>query len=123
MDYAQYKKLKEEIEAEHKKKLEALELIWRMCQNQNSSDAKDGADRSISTADAIRKVLEGLSGDFSADDIEQGLKDHHVKRVKRIAITNTLHRLVRRGELEIVKKGRGRISGVFRKKLQEASKT
>ena len=122
MDYAQYKKLKEEIEAEHKKKLEALEMVWRMCQNQNHTDAKDGSDRSGSTADAIRKVIAGLSNDFSADDVEQGLKDHHVKRVKRLAITNTLHRLHRRGELEIIRKGQGRMPGIFRPKKQEMSK-
>ena len=122
MDYAQYKKLKEEIEAEYQKKKDALEMVWRMCQKQNGSGVS-GAEHSASTiSDAVRRVIEGLANDFTANDIQQGLKDHSVKGIQRIAITNTIHRLCRRGELEVVKKGRGRMSGVYRKKKQEAGK-
>ena len=123
MDYAQYKQLKDEIEIDHNKKLEALEMVWRMCQKQNGSGAS-GTEHSGSTAsDAIRRVIEGLANDFSANDIQQGLKDHSVKGIQRIAITNTIHRLCRRGELEVVKKGKGRMPGVYRKKKQETNKT
>ena len=123
VDYAQYKQLKDEIEIDHKKKLEALEMVWRMCQKQNGSSASSVEHFGSTTSDAVRRVVEGLANDFTANDIVQGLKDHSVKGVQRIAITNTIHRLCRRGELEVVKKGRGRMAGVYRKKKQEMSKT
>ena len=122
MDYAQYKQLKDKIEIDHKKKLEALEMVWRMCQKQNGSSASGVEHSGSTTSDAVRRVIEGLANDFTANDIVQGLKDHSVKGVQRIAITNTIHRLCRRGELEVVKKGRGRMAGVYRKKKQEMSK-
>ena len=122
MDYAQYKKLKEEIETEYQKKKDALEMVWRMCQKQNGASASGTEHSGSSTSDAVRRVIEGLANDFTANDIQQGLKDHSVKGVQRLAITNTIHRLCRRGELEVVKKGRGRMAGVYRKKKQEVGK-
>ena len=71
---------------------------------------------------AVRAVVEGLSGDFTADDVHRGLKDHGLlegKTVKRISLTNTLHRLHRRGELEVVRKGQGRTPGLYRKKAKQ----
>lgn len=121
MDYAQYKKLKEEIEAEYQKKKDALEMVWRMCQKQNGSNASGGDSSELSTSDVIRRVIEGLANDFTATDIQQGLKDHNVKGIQRLTITNTIHRLCRRGELEVVKKGQGRMAGVYRKKKQETA--
>lgn len=117
MDYAQYKKFKEEIEADYKKKKEALELLWSMYQKSNGAVAFEegnsrGSEGSIS--DAIRKVLSGITGNFSVGDIQQGLIDYGVKGVERLSITNTLHRLYRRKEIAVVEKGQGRRASVYR---------
>lgn len=115
MDYSEYKRLKEEIEAEYQKKKEALEMIWRMSQKHLETVASDGERTNGSIADAIRKVINSLPGDFTADHIQQGLKDHSVRGVGRLGITNTLHRLSKRNEIVVIKKGVGRIPSLYHK--------
>ncbi len=114
MDYAEYKRLKDQIEVEYQKQKDALEMVWRMSQKDNPSSVIDGEQPRITLSDAMRKVINGLAGDFTADDIEEGLKDHNVKDATRLSITNTLHRLSRRGEIVVVKKGIGRLPGTYR---------
>lgn len=123
MDYEEYKRLKEEIEAEYQKKKEALEMIWRMSQKHNGGNVSDGERSNISVSDSIRIVIDSLSGDFTADNIQQGLKDHNVKGANRLLITNTLHRLSRRNEIVVVKKGVGRTPSIYRKSQKVEGKT
>lgn len=122
MDYAQYKKLKEDIENEYRKNLDALDRIWNLSKKMSSSESGERAILSdLSGTDnftkAIRAVIDGLGSEFSVDEIIQGLKDvFGEKEFKRIQITNTLHRLCRKGDYQIVRKGRGRSPGLFGKK-------
>jgi len=115
MNYEEYAKLKEELEAEFKKKMEALEMVWKMCQKSTGTAELKNNNRAYGhIAVAIRKVLETTTVDFSVDYIMDALKAHDIK-VGRLVITNTLHRLARRGELEVVQKGKGRIASIYRK--------
>ena len=124
MDYAQYKKLKEDIEKEYQKNLEALDRIWNLSKKMSSFDIGERtilSDPSIggNFTKAVRAVIEGLGAEFTVDEIVQGLKDvFGEKEFKRIQITNTLHRLCRKGEYHIVRKGKGRSPGLFGKKTQ-----
>lgn len=127
MNYDEYKQLKQDIENEYKRNLEALEMVWRRCKNISTSVSEDTTTTDLNShylenvSGAVRIVVEGLSGEFSADDVKRGLKDHGMlegKEVRRISITNTLHRLFRRGELEVVRKGQGRTPGLYRKKAK-----
>lgn len=115
MDYSEYKRLKDSIESEYKKKLEALEMVWHMSQVQPSEAGNVDEKQKISVSDAIRKVIDGLSGEFSADDVQQGLKDHGFEIKERVQITNTLHRLMRIKEIEVARKGVGRTGSTYRK--------
>lgn len=121
MDYAQYKKLKEDIEKEYRKNLEALERIWNLSKEMSSNGTGERVILSDpSNTDftkAVRTVIEGLSSEFTVDEIVQGLRDvFGEKEIKRIQITNTLHRLCRKGEYVIIHKGKGRSPGIFGKK-------
>lgn len=115
MDYAEYKKLKDSIEAEYKKRIDALEMVWHMSQGQDEVTGISDDKPCLSLSNEIRKVITGLSVEFTANDIEQGLQDHGFGRKKRIQITNTLHRLMRLKELEVVRKGEGRRASTYRK--------
>ena len=121
MTYEEYLKLRKDIEKEYQRNLEALDLTWKRykAMSGQSPDNSDGENPlSEKLSGAVRTVVGGMGQDFTVDDIERGLKDHGLfegKRIKRLALTNTLHRLARRGELEIVKKGKGRLPGIYRK--------
>lgn len=115
MDYSEYKKLKDAIEAEYKKKLEALEMVWSMSREEPSMLGSSDDNQKKSISDAIRKVISGMSGEFTADDIVQGLKDHGFEYEKRVQVTNTLHRLLRKKEIEVAKPGAGRVGNVYKR--------
>ena len=123
MTYEEYLKLKKDIELEYRRNLDALELTWKRYksisgQTRESNDPDSPSSEKLSTA--VRIVVNGINQNFSVDDIERGLKDHGLfegKQIKRLALTNTLHRLARREELEVIKKGKGRLPGIYRKKI------
>ena len=120
MDYALYKKMKDDIEREHQKKLDALELLWENYRPRNPNGEKkssrSGEPGKIS--DAMRTVISGFNSEFTPNDVQEGLKDVLGDgNFTRLQITNTLHRFYRRGEIEVVQKGRGRASGTYRRKL------
>lgn len=126
MNYSEYLQLKKDIENEYRKNLDALELVWKRSQNvlsrtqQGNKIETPGVDQPLS--EAVRLVIAQMDKDFTADLIEIGLSDHNYnegKPVNRVSLTNTLHRLWRRGELELVKKGRGRTPSAYRRKPSE----
>lgn len=115
MNYEEYKRLKEAIEKDCKKKLEALEMVWSMSREEPNKQGSSDEHPKRSISDAIRKVVGGMSGEFTADDIVQGLKDHGFEYEKRVQVTNTLHRLLRKKEIEVAKHGAGRVGSSYRK--------
>lgn len=126
MDYKQYKQIKQDIENEYKKNLEALEIVWKRAQGMgsgavHSSTENGGSD--VGTSDAVRSVISGLGEiEFDVDAVVEALNAHSMfqsQKIKRLSINNTLHRLMRRGELEVVKKGQGRMSSIYKKKIQQ----
>lgn len=128
MDYQQYKKMRQDIQGECNRQLEALDMVWKRLQSINSpsktpslfSDTPtDHSEQSFS--EMIRTVIKGLKEDFNADDVQQGLIDHGfatLDSVNRLAITNSLHRLMRRGEIVLVKKGQGKQGSIYHQKLE-----
>lgn len=125
MNYAEYLKLKKDIENEYKRNLEALELIWKRSQSvfvasqQGDNPELPGMPSEQPLSEATRLVISQMNKDFNADEVEQALRDHNYndgKPINRVSLTNTLHRLFRRGEIELVRKGRGRISSTYKKK-------
>lgn len=123
MEYAEYVKLKSEIEADYQKKKEALEMVWRMSKRHENGHSTDGETYKTTLSSNIREIIKGLPDQFDANDVEEGLKAIGVKLRGRIALTNTLHRLYRRHELDVIKKGLGRTPGVYRKAQKAEGKT
>ncbi len=115
MDFAEYKKLKEKIDEDHRNRLAALEMVWDMSKQNASSDVPGKKDEKMTLSNTFRKIIEGLSGEFTADDIQQGLVAYGLKGIDRLSITNTLFRLYKRNEISLAKKGAGRSPSRYRK--------
>jgi response regulator of citrate/malate metabolism len=115
MDYAQYKNLRDEIESDYKKKKEALEMLWSMYHKSSPHSPPTTKGSRTPTSDIVRQIIAGLKDEFTADDIQQGLKDYNLKNVSRLSINNTLHRLWRRKEIDVIKKGQGRMPSLYKK--------
>ena len=124
MTYEEYKKLRQQIANDYQRELSALDMVWKRCQAINSPsnaplDPNLVNDPEINFSKHVRIVLTNLKQNFSTDDVAQALVDHGLvekDKIKsiRIALTNTLHRLYRRKEIEVVQKGHGRIGSTYK---------
>lgn len=128
MNYEEYLRLKKDIENEYHRNLEALDLVWKRSQNIFSStqqgDVPEQAAGEQPLSEAVRLVISQMTKDFTADGVELALRDHGYnegKPVNRVSLTNTLHRLWRRGEIELLRKGRGRIPSSYQRKTPSNS--
>jgi hypothetical protein len=115
MHEREYKKIRSTIEAEYRKKLDALELIYGMAgKNGNSSPSPVKGELAQAVVSSIRQT----TVDFNVRDIEQALKIMHpTLMVKRGSLSNTLKRLEGR-EIELVEKGSGKRPSQYRRKVR-----
>lgn len=122
MRVSEYLKLKQRIEADYRKKLDALELVWKM------SDAVNGKLGSQTApllqgrtkgrlVRAVREFIQKATSEFAISDIQTALlRDHsELGEVRRQSIATALRR--QKG-IEIVSAGKGRTEAKYRKVLQ-----
>jgi hypothetical protein len=115
MHEREYRRLRATIEADYRKKLDALELIYGMA-------GKNGASSPALVkgvlAQAVVTAIQQAKGDFSVRDIEDTLKVIYPNLVsKRASLSNTLKRLEGR-EIELVEKGSGKRASKYRRKAR-----
>ncbi len=122
MRESEYLKLKQRIEAESRKKLEALELVWKMSGGSNGKLANlsvsplDGKPKGR-LVQAIREFLKTASEEFSISDIHTALlRDHsELGEVRRQSIATALRRQQERKVIDVITPGRGRTEARYRK--------
>jgi len=116
-----YFRLRQRIEADYRKKLDALELVWKM------SGAVNGKPGNQATPPlegrtkgqlvrAVRKFIENASSEFAISGIQAALlRDHpELGEVRRQSIATALRR--QKG-IEVVSAGKGRTEARYRKKV------
>jgi len=114
MHEREYKRIRSTIEADYRKKLDALELIYSMA-------AKNGAPSSATPvkgelAQAVLEALQHQVAEFSPRDIEAVVTTTHPELLaKRASISNTLKRLEGR-EIELIQKGSGKRPSKYRRR-------
>ena len=67
----------------------------------------------------IRRVVQEIDGKFTMDDVikkASALNAETMKEVKRVQISWILSQMARKGEIQIVQKGSGKIQNVFQRK-------
>jgi len=118
MNEREYDRLRNEIEAEYHKKIEALELIWRMSNKAPTGLMTNGRGALLG---AVRDAVNQLYATFTIRDVEKVIKQQNAvvgSHVRRASLSNTLKRLVEDGLLELVEKGQGKRPSSYRRKVQ-----
>lgn len=120
MHEREYKRLRATIEADYRKKLDALTLIYSM--SNGSAVPAAGSNRTTLIKGALAQAVVGAisqtSGDFNVRDIEESLKiDHPELKVIRASLSNTLKRLEGK-EVELVEKGMGKRPSKYRRRAR-----
>jgi len=102
----EYLRLKRQVEAEYRQKMEALELVWKM-----SGKVVGRPERIPRSAlrQLVRAFLEDPHDDeFSLDEVFKYVRQQTSGGVvNRASLPGVLRRFVRNGELELVSRGKG----------------
>jgi hypothetical protein len=116
MHEREYKRLRATIEADYRKKLEALDLIYGMAARNGAPSASAPVRGEL--AQVVASAIQQVKGDFNVRDIEQTLKVAEPGLVvKRASLSNTLKRFVG-SEIELVEKGTGKRASRYRRKAK-----
>jgi hypothetical protein len=116
MHEREFKRIRATIEADYRKKLDALELVYSMA-------AKNGASSSAAPvkgklAQAVVEAIQHTDAQFSARDIETLVSVTRPElAAKRASISNTLKRLEGR-EIELIEKGSGKRPSTYRRRTR-----
>ena len=121
MRESEYVKLKQRIEADYRKKLDALELVWKMSGAANGKPGHqvaaplEGRTKG-QLVRAVREFIQNASSEFAISDIQTALLRGHpdLGEVRRQSITIALRR---QESIEIVSLGKGRTEAKYRKKV------
>ncbi len=129
-----YIKMRTEIQAECKHKLESLDTVWRlfhpndelpterMIEPAGAVSATRDWPFSISKRLAVRQAVAGLQGDFSAKDVRVALTALHEgwsEKIDENQLSSLVARLASRGELETVQAKSGRSAATYRRKADD----
>jgi hypothetical protein len=102
----EYLRLKRQIEAEYRQKLDALELVWKL-----SGKVAGRPERiaRVALQQLVRAFLDEAHDDeFTVDEVFKSVRQQTPGVVlNRASLSGVLQRFVRNGELELVSRGKG----------------
>ena len=117
----EYLRLRRQIEEDYRRKIEALETVWKLSQpsKNSASPESEGAPRpSRGTVDAlVRGVLPDLGEVFRPRDVMERLHVKHPDSKRfllRSSVSSTLRRLVGEQKIEVVEQGSGKRPSRYR---------
>jgi len=128
MNEKEYNRLKQQFEAEYRKKIEALEIIYQATRESKSESQTEKRERKPQEGTLTAAIKEALdvftSHAFDINDVIKTVEGMHpeVKRpINPTSVSGALKKFERDGLLEIVQSGRGKRPHVYRNRHQEES--
>ena len=121
MHEREYLRMKRQIEADYRKKLDALELVWGMAGGSASSSPSTSSDelRRGDLREAIRSAVRDLTGEFRPEDVLDAIRADDellAALIKPASLSSALKRLAEKGEIELIEAGSGKRPSRYRGK-------
>lgn len=121
MNEREYNRLRSEIEGEYRRKLDALDLVWKMANSSRSgtqaAQAVNGVVGKGKLLRAVRHALTDLHGDFTLRDVESQIRTVNptlAATIKRPSLSSALKRLAKEGAIVLVSVGTGKKPSTYR---------
>ena len=119
MNEREYNRLKSEIEADYRKKLDALDLVWKMSGgvSKNGSRGSNAIIPKGSLLKTVRDILPHLQGEFSLHDVEDRIRNVNpglAATLKRPSLSSALKRLESDHIISISTRGTGKRASKYR---------
>jgi hypothetical protein len=123
MNRKEYERLKAEAQTEYRRKLEAIETVWKMTDGRNGDSSNTASSENVGKGDlqqAVRAALARIFGDFTlrhvyseivlADPVlAEKIKD------KLPSVSSVLKRMADDNEITLVTAGRGKRASIYRR--------
>jgi len=110
--------MKQQIEAEHRKRMDALELLWKDFGEKSNLQGKMDFVKSPKgeLTSGVQEIVKMLDSDFSVENVAEKLKISKPNlSIKRPSISTVLKRLVDEGQIQIVEVGKGRRATIYKR--------
>lgn len=126
MNYKEYGRLKADAEAEYRRKIEAIEMVWKLSggdaapvPSRNGRGNTDGLTRG-SLQEAVRKAYRLCVGEFTHRDVYSQIAVIDAEFAAKIkdklaSVSGCLMRMVEDQELVLVEAGRGKRPSKYRR--------
>jgi hypothetical protein len=120
MNQREYDKLKADAAAEYRRKLEAIETVWRMTggASPNGASADSTPIGKGALQQAVKNTLQFISGEFTLRDVEkqiQATDSALAAKIKRPSLSSALKRLASEKEIVLVTTGSGKRASKYRR--------
>jgi hypothetical protein len=120
MNQREYEKLRADAAAEYRRKLEAIEVVWKMTGgvSRNGTGADETPVGKGSLQQAVKDALQFISGEFSLRDVEKQIRATDsalAAKVKRPSLSSALKRLANERQIELVSVGKGKRPSKYRR--------
>ncbi|SRR5712692_2817014 len=122
MNQREYDKLKADAAAEYRRKLEAIETVWRMTGGASPNGASANATSTPigkgALQQAVKNTLQFISGEFTLRDVEkqiQATDSALAAKIKRPSLSSALKRLASEKEIVLVTAGSGKRASKYRR--------
>ena len=103
MNIKEIEGLQSQIDSEYKKDKEAIKRVLVLLQKQNFSNGENEP-ATITAVDIVKNAISSMSGEFIISDVAAKVSG----RVDKPQISTVLFAMVKKGELIVTEKGRGR---------------
>jgi hypothetical protein len=119
MNQREYERLKDDAASEYRRKLEAIEVVWKMTGGANNgAKADDSPIGRGALQQAIKTALQFITGDFTLRDVEkqiQATNSGFAAKIKRPSLSSALKRMANEKEIVLVEAGMGKRASKFRR--------
>jgi len=123
MNIKEYERLKADAQAEYRRKLEAIEMVWKMTDGRNGASAGDSSSESVGKGalqDAVRSALPHIGGEFTLRHVyNQIVLDDPVLaekiKDKLPSVSSVLKRMADDKELILVEAGSGKRASKYKR--------
>ena len=119
MNQREYEKLKAEAAAEYRRKLEAIEVVWKMTGGtRNDSPSDDTPVNKGALQTAIKEAVQFLTGEFTLRDVEKQIgatNSAFAAKIKRASLSSALKRMAEEKEITLVTLGKGKRASKYKR--------
>lgn len=117
MTETQYQQIRNKIDREHERQLQALDLVRQMANQVDERSRDKGLSRSV------REVVAILTGNFKVGDVDVALQSSFPELphpLKRTSLSSIMVRLEAENFVSVVSRGKGKRATIYKRNVDPA---